>query len=104
MYFRHPIPKTYSTMEDEKEVKGVGEPQQSIISKDPTRHYQLESTARVVSRELKHTSAALGESGLPEWLLMIGASIEAPTSPDLTAPRNCIDRELLLRKKYACGY
>ena len=70
MYFRHSIPETYSTMEDEKskvtrKSRELGEPQQSIISKDPTRHYQLESTARVVSRELKHTFAALGESGLP---------------------------------------
>ena len=30
--------------------------------------------------------------------------IEAPTSPALAAPRNCIDIELLLRKKYACGF
>ena len=70
MYFRRPIPKTYSTMKVEKskatrKSRELGEPQQSIISKDPTRHYQLESTARVVSRELKHASAALGESGLP---------------------------------------
>ena len=60
MYFRHPIPKTYSTMEDEKEVKGVGGASAEHHLEGP--HTAL-SIGKHRTRGLKRTQAHLRRFG-----------------------------------------
>ena len=96
MYFRHPIPKTYSTMEDEKEVKGVGGASaEHHLEKGP--HTAL-SIGKHRTRGLKRTQAHLRRFG-GVWTAVVASDDRSVRSRRQQVPtwrrrETAFDREL----------